>query len=160
MHLSVDNRLNLIGMPTKGEIFAQILIGYLPQSIREYIMDHAPGSRMAHTRLTKAIATKVTKELMESKSQALLEGRGGNDIMTSLSKPASPRAVLCLLTCFLEVKANTSEDQTRRLDEEELLSQMRYVSYIVMTGCDLKHLQNNYTGWPRDNCKHPQLDSF
>jgi len=87
-------------MPTKGEILAQILLGYLPQSFREYIVDHAPGPRMAHARMTAALANKVAKELVESKSQALLEGNGSNDIMTLLSRPASPRAVVYLLTFF------------------------------------------------------------
>ena len=131
----MTHRFNLIGKPTKGEILAQTLIGYLPQSIREYITDHATGSKIAHARMTTVLATKVAKELVESKLQALLEGKGRDDIMTLLSKPASPRAVLYRLTFFLEVKANTSEDQKRRLDEEELLSQMRYVNYIVINGC-------------------------
>jgi len=61
-------------------------------------MDHAPGPRMAQARMTAALATKVAKEFVEAKSQALLEGRGRNDILTLLSKPASPRAVLNLLT--------------------------------------------------------------
>jgi len=99
-------------MPTKGEILAQSLIGYLPQSIREYIIDHAPGSRMAHARTTTALATKVAKDLVESKSQALLEGKGRNDIMTLLSKPASPRAVPHLLTFFL--KSKPTYPRTRR----------------------------------------------
>ena len=129
-------------------MLAQILIGYLPQSIREYIMDHAPGSRMAHARATAALAIRFAKELVELKSQALLDGKGRGDIMTLLSKSASPRAVLHLLTFFLEVKANTSEDPKRRLNEEELLSQMRYVNCIVITGVDLKHPQDNHTGWP------------
>jgi len=99
-------------MPTEGEILAKILIGYLPQSIREYIMDYASGSRIAQARMTKVIATKFAKELMESKSQALLEGRGGNDIMTSLSKPASPKAVLYLLT--FPLKSKPTHPRTRR----------------------------------------------
>ena len=115
---------------------------------------------MAYARMTTVLATKVAKELVESKSQALLEGKGSTDIMTLLSKPALPMVLFYLLTFFLEVKANASEDQKRRLNEEELLSQMRYVNYIVITGCDLKHPQDNHSGRPRDNHKHPQLDSF
>ena len=148
-------------MPTKAEMLAQTLIGYLPQSILEYMTDHTPGPRTAHARKTGVLAIKVAKELVESKSQALLEGKGRNDILSLLSKPASQKAVLYVLTLFLEVKANASEDPKRRLNEEELLSQMRYVNCIGHDcASNLRHLQDNHTGWPRDNCNHPQLDSF
>ena len=57
-------------------------------------MDHVPGPRMAQARITGVLATQVAKEFVESKPQALLEGKGRNDILSLLSKPASPRALV------------------------------------------------------------------
>jgi len=50
--------------------------------------------------MTAVLATEVAKELVELKSQALLEGKCRDDIMSLLGKPASLKAVLFLLTSF------------------------------------------------------------
>ncbi|RDB25056.1 Leukotriene-B4 omega-hydroxylase 3 [Hypsizygus marmoreus] len=95
------------GTLTRSDIFLQNFLGYIPDGMRELFVDYLPSKKLTHARSTAKLATGVARALVDSKSAALLHGKGNKDIMTLL------------------VKANASEDEKTQLNEEELLAQMR-----------------------------------
>ncbi|KAF9462391.1 cytochrome P450 [Collybia nuda] len=101
--------LDTFGTLTNGEIFSQNVMSYIPLRICELMTDYMPSNKLHHARTTAKIATGVAKTLVDSKSEALLQGKGNRDIMSLL------------------VKANASENELTQLNEDEMLSQMRTI---------------------------------
>ncbi|KAF8058710.1 cytochrome P450 [Lyophyllum atratum] len=101
--------LDTFGALTNGEIFFQNFMGYIPLPICELLGDYLPSKKLAHARHTAKLATQVAKVLLEEKSEAYLQGKGSRDIMSLL------------------VKANISEDERVKMNEEEMLGVMRVV---------------------------------
>ncbi|PFH52187.1 hypothetical protein AMATHDRAFT_74464 [Amanita thiersii Skay4041] len=97
------------GTPSKAQIIATSIMGHIPTQILEWLGDYLPSPKLHHARHTAEVATNVAKSLVDSKFKALLQGQGKRDIMSLL------------------VKANVSEKETARLNEEELLAQMRTI---------------------------------
>ncbi|KAF8633415.1 hypothetical protein AX17_004586 [Amanita inopinata Kibby_2008] len=97
------------GTPTKGQIVATSIMGYIPIRILGFVVDNVPSPKLYHARHTEKIATSIAKMLVTSKTNALLQGQGKRDILSLL------------------VKANASENATTRLSEEELVAQMRTI---------------------------------
>ncbi|KAJ7286895.1 cytochrome P450 [Mycena rebaudengoi] len=105
--------MDTFGSPANASLLALSLLHYLPRGIREFLVDHVPSTSLRHIRYTAKVTTSVARDLVASKSAALLQGKGSRDIMSLL------------------VKANASENEKTRLSEDELLSQMRT---IIMAG--------------------------
>jgi cytochrome P450 len=64
---------------------------------------------LVHARYTAKLANEVTRQLVQSKAKALLQGKGNKDILSLL------------------IKANASEKASTKLTEEEMLAQMRTI---------------------------------
>ncbi|KAG9226824.1 hypothetical protein CCMSSC00406_0003503 [Pleurotus cornucopiae] len=90
-------------------IFTQNLWAYIPSEWLHIISSYTPGMDFTLARHTEKIATDVAKELVEIKTRELLQGGVNRDVMSLL------------------VKANTTENDNARLDEDELLAQMRTI---------------------------------
>ncbi|KAF5375503.1 hypothetical protein D9615_009187 [Tricholomella constricta] len=101
--------LDTFGTLTNGEIFSQNIIAYVPSPFRELLGDHLPSTKLFHVRSTAKLATGVAKELVDQKADAYLQGKGNRDILSLL------------------VRANASENEKTKLNEEELLGVMRVV---------------------------------
>ncbi|KAG6918884.1 hypothetical protein DXG01_010948 [Tephrocybe rancida] len=98
--------LETFGRPSKPEIFVQNFFGYIPMSLREVIGDYMPSKKLNYARYVAKLSVEAAKELFAQK----FEGHGhGKDIMSLL------------------VKANSAEDEKRRLNEEEMFDLMRVV---------------------------------
>lgn len=84
-----------------------------------------PSHKLDHARTTARLATGVAKNLIDSKSEALLQGKGNRDIMSLLGEiDYFYNKQQCGFLSFL-VKANASEDERTQMNEDEMLSQMR-----------------------------------
>ncbi|KAJ6631361.1 cytochrome P450 [Mycena sp. CBHHK59/15] len=105
--------MDTFGSPSNISLLALSMLQYVPRRVREFLVDHVPCESLRHIRYTAKVTTSVARELVASKSAALLRGGGSRDIMSLL------------------VKANASENEKTRLNEDELLSQMRT---IIMAG--------------------------
>jgi hypothetical protein len=79
--------MDTFGSPSKASLLALSLLQYLPRSIREFLVDHVPSQGLEHIRYTAQVTTTVARELVASKSAALLQGKGSRDIMSLLSEP-------------------------------------------------------------------------
>lgn len=99
------------GMPSPKAIFFQSISQYLPCWFRTLLSDWLPTARLKFLRYNAMVANGVAKELVDLKSQALLEGMGNKDVMSLL------------------VKANASEAEKRRLSDEEMIAQMRTLMF-------------------------------
>ncbi|KAF8638059.1 hypothetical protein AX16_010691 [Volvariella volvacea WC 439] len=95
-----------LGSPTKSGIFMQTV---LPVWALQLMSKYSNRRNLVHARHTEKLANEVTRELVRSKSEALLQGKGNKDILSLL------------------VKANASENAETRLTEEEMLAQMRTI---------------------------------
>jgi hypothetical protein len=76
--------MNTFGTPTSGEIFSQSMLAYIPTCIREFLADHAPSHKLLYARTTGKLATGVAKSLVDSRVDALLQGKDNRDIMSLL----------------------------------------------------------------------------
>jgi len=60
------------------------MLAYIPTCIREFLGDHVPSHKLLHARTTAKLATGVAKSLVNSRVNALLQGKGNRDIMSLL----------------------------------------------------------------------------
>lgn len=107
----------------------------LPYDLAGFIMDNSQSTRLTHAQNTNKLSTILAQELVTEKSKALLEGNGRRDIMSML------------------VKANASENPQKRLEQRELLAQMKYVFLVIHWSCysSCSPHQYDYTCWPRND---------
>ena len=87
---------------------------------------------LVHARHTARLANEVAKDLVQSKAEALLQGKGNKDILSLLGILGSVillRTNINTLVLDL-VKANASEDSSTKLTEEEIYAQMRYAILV------------------------------
>ncbi|KAF8829535.1 hypothetical protein HHX47_DHR3000673 [Lentinula edodes] len=99
--------LRAFGSPSTGALVTLELFRFLPTPITEFINDHNPSPRLTSIHKVTKVANAVARELVLTKSNALLENKGKNDIMSLL------------------VKANAGENPKAQLSDAELISQMR-----------------------------------
>ncbi|KAF9010659.1 cytochrome P450 [Cyathus striatus] len=105
-----DNILgSLFAAQTRTSLFIQELLLYLPSRFLSLMTDYAPIPRFVRVRKTGALAAEIAKSLIESKARALVEGNASRDIMTLL------------------VRANNSESKKTRIENDELIAQMRTI---------------------------------
>ncbi|EKM80790.1 hypothetical protein AGABI1DRAFT_55872 [Agaricus bisporus var. burnettii JB137-S8] len=95
-----------LGSPPKSSILMQTV---LPVWVLRLMSKYSNRRNLKHARHTAGLANAVTRELVDSKAGALLEGKENKDILSLL------------------VKANASEDANAKLNDEELLAQMRTI---------------------------------
>jgi len=98
-----------LGSPPKSAIFMQTIF---PVWVLQLMSKYSRARNLVHARYTAKLADAVTRQLVESKAEALLQGKGNKDILSLL------------------VKANASEQSGTRLTEEEMLAQMRSVNCL------------------------------
>ncbi|KAH9485227.1 Cytochrome P450 monooxygenase 169 [Psilocybe cubensis] len=95
-----------LGSPPKSAIFMQTV---LPIWILQLRSKFSRSRTLVHARHTEQLANAVTRKLVDSKAEALLQGKGNKDILSLL------------------VKANASETASIRLTDEEMMAQMRTI---------------------------------
>ena len=76
------------------------LLQFLPVSLMEFFNDNNPSRRMAGIRKVTKVANGVAKELVSTKSEALLEGKGKKDIMSLLGQRSCSDSNLYLIGAF------------------------------------------------------------
>ncbi|KIM40378.1 hypothetical protein M413DRAFT_446565 [Hebeloma cylindrosporum] len=97
------------GSPTEGDLLQQFFMPYLPKFLLSYVRSSVPSQRLQYFRNAKKVAVRVAKGLIDSKTEALNLGKGSRDVMSLL------------------VHANASEEAKTRMNEEEMISQMRTI---------------------------------
>ncbi|TFK74528.1 cytochrome P450 [Pluteus cervinus] len=95
-----------LGSPTDSGILMQTI---LPIWALQLMSKYSQRRNLVHARHTEKLANIVTTELVRSKAQALLGGKGNKDILSLL------------------IKANASENAETKLTDEEMLAQMRTI---------------------------------
>ncbi|KAF9070864.1 cytochrome P450 [Rhodocollybia butyracea] len=93
-----------LGQPSRQAIFMQTV---MPVWYLNLLSKYSNTRRMVHARHTANLANEVAQELINMKSEALLQGKENKDVLSLL------------------VKANASENAATRLTHEEMLAQMR-----------------------------------
>lgn len=104
---------DIFARPSKSKILFTSIAHYLPMRLAEFLYDHLPGKGLQKARFNRDVAHSVAEGLLQSKSQALMLGKGSRDVMSML------------------VKANASENDLSRLTHDEMIAQMRT---IMMAG--------------------------
>ncbi|KAJ7125406.1 cytochrome P450 [Mycena epipterygia] len=128
--------MDTFGSPSNASLLALSLLQYVPRCIREFLVDNVPSAGLHHVRYTAQVTTSVARELVASKSAALLQGKGSRDIMSLL------------------VKANASENEKTKLNEDELLSQMRT---LIMAGHETT--ANSFSWAVLELARQPKIQS-
>ena len=77
------NRSDTLGCPTKSVIFMQTIF---PVWVLQVMSKFSRARNLVHARYTAKLANEVTRELVRSKAEALLQGKGSKDILTLLGK--------------------------------------------------------------------------
>ncbi|KAF8645774.1 hypothetical protein AX16_007583 [Volvariella volvacea WC 439] len=124
------------GQLSKADILIQNIMEYLPMRLLNFFSDYMPSQKLSHVRHTAQLATKLARSLVDSKAEALRQGKGRRDIMSLL------------------VKANVSENSSKQLSNEELLAQMRT---IILAGHETTA---NTLSWTLlELCRHPEVQT-
>lgn len=100
-----------LGSPSKLGIFVQSISQYLPTRLLNFLSDNVPAQRLERLRQNARDVNKVSQGLIEEKYEALKAGKGRRDVMSLL------------------VRANESHTASARLNEEEMLAQMRTMMF-------------------------------
>lgn len=95
-----------LGSPPRSAILMQTV---LPVWVLQLMSKYSNRRNLKHARHTAELANIVTRQLVESKAEAALQGKGSKDILSLL------------------VQANASENAEMKLTDEELLAQMRTI---------------------------------
>ncbi|KAJ7647880.1 cytochrome P450, partial [Roridomyces roridus] len=122
--------------PSDASLLALSLLQYVPRCVREFLVDNVPCAGLEHVRHTAQVTTEVARELVASKSAALLQGKCNRDIMSLL------------------VQANASENEKTKLTEDELLSQMHT---IIMAGHETT--ANSFSWAVFELARQPEIQS-
>jgi hypothetical protein len=85
-HADADFSTDTFGSPSDTSLLALSMLQYVPRCIREFLVDHVPSEGLRHIRYTAKVTTSVARELVASKSAALLQGKGSRDIMSLLGE--------------------------------------------------------------------------
>lgn len=83
---AITGSADTFGFLTNGEILTQSILQYIPSWLGCYILDHAPSKKLEHVRRTSKLAISVAKKLIDIKSEAILKGEGGRDVMSVLGE--------------------------------------------------------------------------
>ncbi|KAF8814480.1 cytochrome P450 [Phlegmacium glaucopus] len=103
-----DLFLGVFGKFTASDVLKQASANFLPRSVLERLADMSSNPRLQLLRHASAVAIKVAKSLVDTKTEAVMAGKQGS------------RDILSLL-----VRSNLSEEASTRMSEEEIVSQMR-----------------------------------
>lgn len=95
-----------LGSPSTSAIFMQTV---MPLWYLRLMSMFSRKRSLVHARHTAVLANAVAKNLVDTKAEALLQGKGNKDILSLL------------------VKANASENGETKLTEEEIYAQMRTI---------------------------------
>lgn len=106
MHAYFGLMSDTLGSPSTSSIFTQTI---MPLWYLQLMSRFSQKRSLVHARHTARLANQVAKELVETKAEALLQGKGNKDILSLL------------------VKANASENFETKLTEEEIYAQMRTI---------------------------------
>ena len=115
------------------QIFIQAASKHIPTRIFQWIVDNGPSLRLARAREVKIMVTSVAKELVREKADALLQGKGNQDIFSLLGVLPLRYSLPASLVDYLAVKANMDANAKLKLSDEELLAQMRWVSSVILS---------------------------
>ncbi|OJA08928.1 hypothetical protein AZE42_05320 [Rhizopogon vesiculosus] len=132
---------HIFGSPSAKQIFFQELSGYLPYRVLEYFGETSKNPRMVRMREVGDIAGSVAKQMVKDKAGMLLQGKGSRDVFSLL------------------VKANMDTDAKAKLTEEELLSQMRRVHYIVILFAGHETTSNTISWTLLELSRRPEIQS-
>lgn len=76
-------RSDTLGSPPKSAIFMQTIF---PVWVLQLMSKFSRARNLVHARYTANLANEVTRQLVKSKAEALLEGKENKDILTLLGK--------------------------------------------------------------------------
>ncbi|KAI0785740.1 cytochrome P450 [Abortiporus biennis] len=96
-----------VPVPSSGKVFAQDVSRFIPLPILEFLYENLPGASLRTLRANRDVTHKIAKDLLDSKSDALAQGKYKRDVMSIL------------------VRANASENARTKLNDFEMISQMR-----------------------------------
>ena len=128
------------------QVFMQAASKHIPTRIFQWMVENGQSPRLARARDVKIMVTSIAKELVREKADALLQGKGDQDIFSLLSVFPLRYSLPISLVYYLAVKANMDANAKLKLSEEELLAQMRWVSSVILSFfSSLKFMNTSYT---------------
>ncbi|KAH9922092.1 cytochrome P450 [Fomitopsis serialis] len=99
----------IFSSPSKSKLFWISVAHYIPMRVAEWLYANLPGKGLDKARQNKRAAHTVARQLLDSKSEALLQSKGSRDVMSII------------------VRANTSENEKTKLADDEMIAQMRTI---------------------------------
>ena len=86
--------MQAFGSMTGMDIFKQSIVPYVPKLVLRLLAAASPNPRLEQLRNASVVATKVAKQLIDEKAEALMGGKGNRDLMSLLG---SCRALITTL---------------------------------------------------------------
>ena len=76
-------RSDTLGSPPKSTLFMQTIF---PVWLLQLMSKFSQARNLVHARHTAKLANEMTRQLVQSKAEALLQGKGNKDILSLLGK--------------------------------------------------------------------------
>ncbi|EKM53348.1 uncharacterized protein PHACADRAFT_124964 [Phanerochaete carnosa HHB-10118-sp] len=101
----------VFSLPSAKAMIMVDILRLFPARVIEWIQDRQNNPAMEKARECERLTLKVAKELVDTKAEALKQGKGSKDVFSLL------------------VKANVAEDAKSRLSDEEMYAEMRTILF-------------------------------
>ena len=114
------------GTPSKGRLLLIDAFKFVPTSFITWILNKYPFGWMVKLRENRTQVRRVAAQLIEDKRQELKDGTPRRDLLSILGSSCTvfPEVVIYFNSDF-PVKANSSMRPESRLNDEEIVSQVR-----------------------------------
>jgi cytochrome P450 len=117
------------GLPPKGRVFFQNIARLLPHGVITWLFERSKEGGLVTLRQNRAEAHRVARKLIELKREELKAETSQRDVLSLLG--SSPQIRNCEGVCsqYWPVKSSTALRQEWRLNDEEIVAQVRTIIF-------------------------------
>jgi len=122
----VSHSFEAFGVPSRGRFFIMNILGWAPEGFTTWMFERVKSPGMDNLRKNGEYGREVAAKLIEEKRQELKDGTSRKDLLSLLGPSCIPFMELVRsLTINCLVKASSTLRPEWRLNEEEMISQVR-----------------------------------
>ena len=115
-----------LGAPSPGQLLFINTCDHIPSRVLRYLLESATDPALQKARENRGYAHRVARELIQQKRQEVAAGQSERDVLSLLGACRhSPGREEMRLNGRSAVKANDSQDEQSRLQDDEIVAQVR-----------------------------------
>ena len=115
-----------LGAPSPGQLLFINTCDHIPSRVLRYLLESAADPALQKARENRGYAHRVARELIQQKRQEVAAGQSERDVLSLLGACRhSPGREEMRLNGRSAVKANDSQDEQSKLQDDEIVAQVR-----------------------------------